>query len=92
MADKRTRRRFTAAFKARAVKRLVAGGRGLSEVGEHDLLWGVSVVASPSPNFAVFSTQAIDIASSAPGFAVYAATPSSPSRLRARRCSGVGVV
>ena len=32
MADKRTRRRFTAAFKAQAVKRLVEDGHGLSEV------------------------------------------------------------
>ena len=31
MAEKRTRRRFTAEFKAQAVKRL-DGGRGLSEV------------------------------------------------------------
>ena len=32
MAERRTRRRFTAEFKARAVKRLLDGGRGLSEV------------------------------------------------------------
>ena len=32
MAGKQTRRRFTAEFKAQAVKRLVEGGRGLSEV------------------------------------------------------------
>jgi transposase len=32
MADKRTRRRFTGAFKAQAVNRLLEGGRGLSEV------------------------------------------------------------
>jgi transposase len=32
MAEKRTRRRFTAAFKAQAVKRLMEGGRGLAEV------------------------------------------------------------
>src|SRR5271165_7212672 len=32
MAEKRTRRRFTAAFKAQAVKRLLEGGRGLAEV------------------------------------------------------------
>jgi transposase len=32
MADKRTRRRFTASFKAQVVKRLLEGGRGLSEV------------------------------------------------------------
>lgn len=32
MAEKRTRRRFTTEFKAQAVKRLVEGGRGLSEV------------------------------------------------------------
>jgi transposase-like protein len=32
MAEKQTRRRFTAAFKAQAVKRLVEGGHGLSEV------------------------------------------------------------
>jgi transposase-like protein len=32
MAEKRSRRRFTAEFKAQAVKRLLEGGRGLSEV------------------------------------------------------------
>ena len=32
MAEKRTRRRFTAEFKAEAVKRLLEGGKGLSEV------------------------------------------------------------
>jgi transposase len=32
MAEKRTRRRFTTEFKAQAVKRLLEGGRGLSEV------------------------------------------------------------
>src|SRR5690349_18668313 len=31
MADKRARRRFTAEFKAEAVKRLLEGGKGLSE-------------------------------------------------------------
>jgi transposase len=32
MPEKRTRRRFTAEFKAEAVKRLLDGGKGLSEV------------------------------------------------------------
>ena len=32
MAEKRKRRRFTAEFKAAAVRRLLEGGRGLSEV------------------------------------------------------------
>jgi transposase-like protein len=32
MTEKRTRRRFTTEFKAQAVKRLLEGGRGLSEV------------------------------------------------------------
>jgi transposase-like protein len=32
MAEKRTRRRFTTASKAQAVKRLLEGGRELSEV------------------------------------------------------------
>jgi transposase-like protein len=32
MAEKRTRRRFTAEFKAEAVERLLEGNRGLSEV------------------------------------------------------------
>src|SRR3712207_500124 len=32
MAEGRTRRRFTAEFKAEAVQRLLEGGRGLSEV------------------------------------------------------------
>ncbi len=32
MAERRTRRRFTAEFKAQAVKRLLEGGKGSSEV------------------------------------------------------------
>ncbi len=32
MAEKRTRRSFTGEFKAQAVKRLLEGGKGLSEV------------------------------------------------------------
>src|SRR4051812_3964823 len=32
MAERRTRRRFTAEFKAQAVKRVLEGGRGLLEV------------------------------------------------------------
>jgi transposase-like protein len=32
MAEKRTRRRFSAEFKAQAVKRLLEGGKGLLEV------------------------------------------------------------
>ena len=32
MAEKRSRRRFTAEFKAQAVRRLLEGGKGLSEV------------------------------------------------------------
>ena len=32
MAEKRTRRRFTSEFKGQAVRRLLEGGRGLSEV------------------------------------------------------------
>jgi len=32
MVERRTRRRFTAEFKAEAVQRLLEGGRGLSEV------------------------------------------------------------
>src|SRR5690349_24795010 len=32
MAEKRTRRRFTAEFKAEAVERLLEGGKGLGEV------------------------------------------------------------
>ena len=32
MAERRTRRRFTAEFKAEAVKRLLGGGKALSEV------------------------------------------------------------
>ena len=32
MEERRTRRRFTAEFKAEAVQRLLEGGRGLSEV------------------------------------------------------------
>jgi transposase len=32
MAERRTRRRFTSEFKAQTVRRLVEGGRGLTEV------------------------------------------------------------
>ena len=32
MAERRTRRRFTPEFKAQAVKRLLGGGKGLSEI------------------------------------------------------------
>src|SRR3954465_600848 len=32
MAERRTRRRFTAEFKTQAVKRLLDGGKGLSEI------------------------------------------------------------
>jgi len=32
MAERRTRRRFTAEFKAQAVRRLLEGGKGLAEV------------------------------------------------------------
>jgi transposase-like protein len=32
MAERRNQRRFTAEFKAHAVKRLLEGGKGLSEV------------------------------------------------------------
>lgn len=32
MAERRTRRRFTAEFKAQAVKRVLEGGKGLTEV------------------------------------------------------------
>ena len=32
MVEKRTRRRFTAEFKAQAVKRVLEGGKGLTEV------------------------------------------------------------
>jgi transposase len=32
MAERRTRRRFTAEFKAQAVKRLLEGGKPLAEV------------------------------------------------------------
>ena len=38
MAEKRTRRRFTAEFKADAVKRLLEGGKGLSEVATSSAL------------------------------------------------------
>ena len=40
MAEKRSRRRFTAEFKAQAVKRLLDGSRGLAEVVATEL--GVS--------------------------------------------------
>ena len=37
MAERRTRRRFTAEFKTQAVERLLEGGKGLSEVATD---WG----------------------------------------------------
>jgi hypothetical protein len=44
------------------------------------------------PNFPVFWTQVIDMTRRAERRAVYAATSSTPSKLSARRCTGVGVV
>ena len=47
MAERRTRRRFTAEFKAQAIQRLLEGGRGLSEVATELGLSGTIRLRAP---------------------------------------------
>ena len=59
MAERRTRRRFTAEFKAQAVKRLLEGGRGLSEVAAELGLSPGQLSAWRTEHLAVGSAEAL---------------------------------
>ena len=59
MAEKRTRRRFTAEFKAEAVQRLLEGGRGLSEVATELGLSPGQLGAWRNEHLAVGSAEAL---------------------------------
>ena len=59
MAEKRTRRRFTAEFKAQAVKRLLEGGKGLSEVATELALSPGQLSAWRTEHLAAGSAEAL---------------------------------
>ena len=59
MAEKRTRRSFTREFKAQAVKRLLEGGRGLSEVATELGLNTGQLSAWRNEHLAVGSAEAL---------------------------------
>src|SRR3954462_8567842 len=59
MAEKRTRRRFTAEFKAEAVKRLLEGGKGLSEVATELGLSPAQLSAWRNAHLAAGSAEAL---------------------------------
>src|SRR4051812_18064040 len=59
MAEKRTRRRFTAEFKAEAVRRLLEGGKGLSEVATELGLSPGQLSAWRNEHLAVGSAEAL---------------------------------
>ena len=59
MAEKRTRRRFTAEFKARAVERLLEGGKGLSEVATELALSPGQLSAWRTEHLAAGSAEAL---------------------------------
>jgi len=59
MAEKRTRRRFTAEFKAQAVKRLLEDGKGLSEAATELGLSPGQRSAWRNEHLAAGSTQAL---------------------------------
>jgi transposase-like protein len=59
MAEKRTRRRFTAEFKAQAVKRLLEDGKGLSEVATELGLSPGQLSAWRTEHLAAGSTEAL---------------------------------
>ena len=59
MAEKRTRRRFTAEFKAEAVKRLLDGGKGLGEVATELGLSPGQLGASRNEHLAAGSAEAL---------------------------------
>ncbi len=59
MAEKRTRRRFTAEFKAEAVKRLLEGGKGLSEAATELGIGPGQLSAWRNEHLAVGSAEAL---------------------------------
>ena len=59
MAERRTRRRFTTEFKVEAVKRLLEGGRGLSEVATELGLSAGQLSAWRNEQLAAGSTEAL---------------------------------
>ena len=59
MAEKRTRRSFTREFKAQAVKRLLDGGKGLSEVATELALSPGQLSAWRPEHLAASSTEAL---------------------------------
>ena len=59
MAERRTRRRFTAEFKAEAVKRLLESGKGLSEVATELGLSPGQLSAWRNEHLAAGSTEAL---------------------------------
>ena len=59
MAEKRARRRFTAEFKARAVERLLEGGRGPSEVATEPGLSPGQLSAWRNEHLAAGSAEAL---------------------------------
>jgi transposase-like protein len=59
MAERRTRRRFTAEFKVQAVKRLLEGGKGLSAVATELGLSPGQLSAWRNEHLAAGSTEAL---------------------------------
>jgi transposase len=59
MVERRTRRRFTAEFKVEAVKRLLEGGRGLSEIATELGLSPGQLSAWRNEQLAAGSTEAL---------------------------------
>jgi transposase-like protein len=59
MAEKRTRRRFTAEFKAQAIKRLLEDGKGLSEAATELGLSPGQLSAWRNEHLAAGSTEAL---------------------------------
>ena len=61
MAEKRTRRRFTAEFKAEAVRRLLEGGKGLGEVATELGISPGQLSAWRNEHLAVGSAEALAV-------------------------------
>ena len=59
MAERRTRRRFTVEFKAEAVRRLLEGGKGLSEVATELALSPGQLSAWRTEHLAAGSAEAL---------------------------------
>ena len=59
MAERRTRRRFTAEFKAEAVRRLLEGGKGLGEVATELGLSPGQLSAGRNEHLAAGSAEAL---------------------------------